>query len=290
MLYRSKIIASIFIIWISLFSYSNIDVVVASILILTLGLGHGACDIKLITTRLNTSSLKVKVISIFLYIFTAFVAFLVFYSLPFIGFITFLLISSYHFGEQHLHKKLSASKMKFFHFSLYGMVIFLLMIETNIDMVFEILTPLIGNEISEIPIRVTLFVFIFLTGLFWLVDYKSIKFSIPKELFYLLVIYVLFYNTNLIVSFASYFVIWHSIPSIYDQIEYLYKDVNRKTILLYLRNSGYYWGISLAGLIFIVSYGEIMGDNFYRILYSFVASVTIPHIFLMNNILSESNQ
>ena len=70
---------------------------------------------------------------------------------------------------------------------------------------------------------------------------------------------------------------------------FLYKDVSKKTILLYLKKSGYYWAVSIAGLIFLVSYGEIMGENFYRILYSFVVSVTIPHIFLINNILSESN-
>lgn len=287
---KSKIISSIFIIWISLYSFSNADIIVASMFILSLGLGHGACDITLITSKLNTSSPKIKAAIIFLYILIAFIAFLIVYNLPLFGFITFLLISSYHFGEQHFHKKLSNSRMKFWHFLLYGMVIFLLMIETNKESVIEILNPLIGSEIDQFPIQAILFVFMGLTSLVWLIDFKSLKFSIPKELFYLLVIYVVFYNTNLIVSFATYFVIWHSIPSIYDQIEYLYKEVSRKTILMYLKKSGYYWAVSLAGLVFLVSYGQIMGDNFYRILYSFVVSVTIPHIFLINNILSKPNQ
>lgn len=287
---KSKIISSIFIIWISLYSFSNIDIIVASMFILSLGLGHGACDITLITSKLNTSSLKLKAAIIFLYILVAFIAFLVVYNLPLFGFITFLLISSYHFGEQHFHKKIPNSRIKFWHFLLYGMVIFLLMIETNKESVIEILNPLIGSEIDQLPIRAILFVFMGLTSLVWLIDYKNLKFSVPKELFYLLVIYVVFYNTNLIVSFATYFVIWHSIPSIYDQIEYLYKEVSKKTILLYLKKSGYYWAVSIAGLVFLVYYGQIMGDNFYRILYSFVVSVTIPHIFLINNILSKPNQ
>ena len=287
---KIKIISSIFIIWISLYSFSNIDIIVASIFILSIGLGHGACDITLITTKLKTSSFKIKAVIIFLYILTAFTAFLVVYNLPLIGFITFLLISSYHFGEQHFHNKLSNSKMKFWHCSSYGMVIFLLMIETNKESVINTLNALIKSEINQFPIQAILFFFMGLTALLWGVDYKNLRFSIPKELFYLLVIYVLFYNTNLIVSFASYFVIWHSIPSIHDQIHYLYKDVSKKTILLYLKKSGYYWAVSIAGLIFLVLYAEIMGENFYRILYSFIVSVTIPHIFLINNILSESNQ
>lgn len=287
---KSKIISSIFIIWISLYSYSNVDIIIASMFILSLGLGHGACDITLITSKLKTSSLKIKAAIIFLYILVALIAFLIVYNLPLFGFITFLLISSYHFGEQHFHKKIPNSRIKFWHFLLYGMVIFLLMIETNKESVIGILNPLIGSEIDQLPIRGILFVFMGLTFLVWLIDYKNLKFSAPKELFYLLVIYVVFYNTNLIVSFATYFVIWHSIPSIYDQIEYLYKEVSKKTILLYLKKSGYYWAVSLAGLVFLVSYGQIMGDNFYRILYSFVVSVTIPHIFLINNILSKPNQ
>ena len=83
--------------------------------------------------------------------------------------------------------------------------------------------------------------------------------------------------------------IWHSVPSIYDQIEFLYKKVNLKTLLQYLKKSGSYWAISIAGLTILVLKGDVIGESFYRVSYSFLVSVTIPHILLMTKILSKSN-
>jgi len=84
-------------------------------------------------------------------------------------------------------------------------------------------------------------------------------------------------------------VIWHSVPSIYDQIEFLYKKVNLKTLLQYFKKSGFYWAISIAGLTILVLKGDVIGESFYRVSYSFLVSVTIPHILLMTKILSKSN-
>ncbi|MBN09033.1 MAG: hypothetical protein CMC79_01480 [Flavobacteriaceae bacterium] len=287
MLSKVKIILTVFIIWISLYSDSTTETTIASILILSLGLVHGACDITLITTKLNISSVKIKGLIISSYVLIAIISFLFVYNQPLIGFVMFLLISSYHFGEQHLHSKLESSKIRFLHFLLYGMVIFMLMIETHRETVIDILTPLFNSQIDIIPTQFIVYLFMGLTLLLWGIDYSNIKFSVLKELFYLFAIFILFSNTNLIVSFAAYFIVWHSIPSINDQIEFLYKEISKKTVLLYLKNSGSYWAISLSGLIFLFSYGEIMGENFYLILYSFVLSITIPHIFLIHNILSK---
>ena len=289
MMSKAKIISTIFIICLSLFPLNNIDIIIAVFLILSLGLVHGACDITLISTKLNTSSIKIKTGFIILYVFIAFLSFTIVYSLPIIGFISFLLISSYHFGEQHFHKKLSNSKLKFYHFLSYGSLIFLIMIETNKKSVYEILKPLLNIEMHTVPIQMMLYIFSFIIILLWVIDYKNLKFSIPKEIFNLIVICVLFYKTGLIVSFATYFVIWHSVPSIYDQIEFLYKKVTLKTLLQYLKKSGSYWAISIAGLTILVLKGDVIGESFYRVSYSFLVSVTIPHILLMTKILSKSN-
>ena len=286
---KVKIIATVFIIWITLYSFKDIENIIAGMLILTVGLVHGACDITLTLTKLDTSLLKHRLIIILLYVAVAILSFTVIYNLPIIGFIVFLCISSYHFGEQHFHKKIINSNLGFFHFLIYGMVVFLLMIIANKESVNDILLTLIGNEIIKLPIQPILYVISGIMLFLWALDFKNLQFSVFKELFNLLIIYVLFYNTNLIVSFASYFVIWHSIPSIYDQIEYLYNNVTKETILKYLKNSGAYWVISITGLIFMVLKGEIVGENYYRILYSFIVSVTIPHILLMNKILSKSS-
>tara|TARA_Y200000002_G_scaffold338258_1_gene307515 strand:+ start:469 stop:1287 length:819 start_codon:yes stop_codon:yes gene_type:complete len=264
----------------------DIKNVIAILMIVTIGVLHGACDITLINQKTNNINNSKKIIFIIFYLLIAFFAFLVVYNLPIIGFIGFLLISSYHFGEQHLHETILDSKFRFFHFITYGLLIFMLMIYNNKSFVVKVLNEILEININNLPFDIFLFSSLFLTFLFWSIDYKKLKSSIIKEILYLLLLFLLFYTSNLIVSFAVYFVLWHSIPSILDQINFLYNEISTKSILLYLKNSGSYWIVSILGLLFLFYYQNLIGEDFYKIIYSFSAAVTIPHIFLINNILS----
>jgi len=286
MFLRIKIIATSLVISSYFMPLIDIKNVIAILMILTIGVLHGACDITLINKKTNNISNSKKIIFIIFYLFIAFFAFLFVYNLPVIGFIGFLLISSYHFGEQHLHEKVSDSKFRFLHFLTYGLLIFMLMIYNNKSFVVNVLNEILEININNLPFDIFLFSSFFLTFLLWSIDYKKLKSSIIKEILYLLLLFLLFYTSNLIVSFAVYFVLWHSIPSILDQIDFLYNEISTKSILLYLKNSGSYWIVSILGLLFLFYYQNLMGENFYKIIYSFSAAVTIPHIFLINNILS----
>ena len=286
MFLRIKIITTFLVIFSYFMPLIDIKNVIAILMIVTIGVLHGACDITLINQKTNNINNSKKIIFIIFYLLIAFFAFLVVYNLPIIGFIGFLLISSYHFGEQHLHETILDSKFRFFHFITYGLLIFMLMIYNNKSFVINVLNEILDTNIINLPFDFFLFASLFLTFSFWGIDYKQLKFSIIREIFYLSLLFLLFYTSNLIVSFAVYFVLWHSIPSILDQISFLYNEISTKSILLYLKNSGSYWIVSILGLLFLFYYQNLMGENFYKIIYSFSAAVTIPHIFLINNILS----
>ncbi len=286
MFLRIKIITTFLVIFSYFMPLIDIKNVIAILMIVTIGVLHGACDITLINQKTNNINNSKKIIFIIFYLLIAFFAFLVVYNLPIIGFIGFLLISSYHFGEQHLHETILDSKFRFFHFITYGLLIFMLMIYNNKSFVVKVLNEILEININNLPFDIFLFSSLFLTFLFWSIDYKKLKSSIIKEILYLLLLFLLFYTSNLIVSFAVYFVLWHSIPSILDQINFLYNEISTKSILLYLKNSGSYWIVSILGLLFLFYYQNLIGEDFYKIIYSFSAAVTIPHIFLINNILS----
>ncbi|OUV50069.1 MAG: hypothetical protein CBC76_03375 [Flavobacteriaceae bacterium TMED116] len=290
MFLRIKIIATFLVIFSYFMPLIDIKNVIAILMIVTIGVLHGACDITLINQKTNNINNSKKIIFIIFYLLIAFFAFLVVYNLPIIGFIGFLLISSYHFGEQHLHETILDSKFRFFHFITYGLLIFMLMIYNNKSFVVKVLNEILEININNLPFDIFLFSSLFLTFLFWSIDYKKLKSSIIKEILYLLLLFLLFYTSNLIVSFAVYFVLWHSIPSILDQINFLYNEISTKSILLYLKNSGSYWIVSILGLLFLFYYQNLIGEDFYKIIYSFSAAVTIPHIFLINNILSSHHK
>ena len=290
MFLRIKIIATFLVIFSYFMPLIDIKNFIAILMIVTIGVLHGACDITLINQKTNNINNSKKIMFIIFYLLIAFFAFLVVYNLPIIGFIGFLLISSYHFGEQHLHETILDSKFRFFHFITYGLLIFMLMIYNNKSFVVKVLNEILEININNLPFDIFLFSSLFLTFLFWSIDYKKLKSSIIKEILYLLLLFLLFYTSNLIVSFAVYFVLWHSIPSILDQINFLYNEISTKSILLYLKNSGSYWIVSILGLLFLFYYQNLIGEDFYKIIYSFSAAVTIPHIFLINNILSSHHK
>ena len=68
------------------------------------------------------------------------------------------------------------------------------------------------------------------------------------ETFYLLVFTVIFRVSSLIWGFAIYFIIWHSIPSIINQINYLNGEVSWNNFRKYIRSAFLYWVISLIGI------------------------------------------
>ena len=72
--------------------------------------------------------------------------------------------------------------------------------------------------------------------------------NVPVELFLLLVFAVVFYKSTLIWSFAIYFILWHSLPSILDQTKQLYGCISKENVLRYIKSSFLYWFVSVFGL------------------------------------------
>jgi Brp/Blh family beta-carotene 15,15'-monooxygenase len=87
--------------------------------------------------------------------------------------------------------------------------------------------------------------------------------------------------STLIWGFTIYFIFWHSIPSLYEQITYIYKDFNNVNIFSYLKKAFPYWIISLIGIA-IVYYIFKEEKLFYAIFFSFLAAITFPHALVMN--------
>jgi Brp/Blh family beta-carotene 15,15'-monooxygenase len=115
-------------------------------------------------------------------------------------------------------------------------------------------------------------------------DFKKFFFT---ELFYLLVFTIIFKVSSLIWGFALYFILWHSIPSIIDQIKFLYGNVSFTTFKLYFRSAFVYWIASLAGIAMLYI---IFKDQkiFNALFFSFLASITFPHVFVIQKMFGKN--
>jgi Brp/Blh family beta-carotene 15,15'-monooxygenase len=289
-IYNISIILSFAGLWITSLFPSSLETLLGFILIFSFGILHGSNDILLINS-LSKDKVKYPFITVLVtYIFTVTLAVIIFYILPILALGLFILFSAFHFGEQHWeYRKLNISNSitNAFYFS-YGMLILQLLFVLNPTDVIEVVEAITSYAMS---FSIILYCFIVTAVIFTMLSaylyFKSHSFRqiLLKELFYLLVFTVVFKVSTLIWGFTIYFILWHSIPSLYEQVHFIYKGFNKTTILKYCKNAFPYWMISLIG-IFVVYLFFQNHTIFYAVFFSFIAAVTFPHAIVINKMFS----
>ena len=279
------IVASFFSLWLSTLLTNKLQLVVGFLIILTVGIFHGANDIVLILS-LNKSK---KIGSFFkilaYYVVIVLLGIAAFYVFPVVSLICFLIISGLHFGEQQWQsfKTFNGTKANASFRAIYGLfVLFLLFVLHQVEVI------LIVQQITFIMLPKTLIPIIFyiisvLLFCFFLYLYiyvENLRKQILLEAFYLLVFAIIFFSSSLIWGFAIFFVIWHSIPSIIDQIKFLHVDATFDNFIIYFKSALIYWIISLFGIA-ILFYLFKDKQIFNAIFFSFLAAITFPHAIVI---------
>ena len=85
--------------------------IVGFLLILSIGVIHGANDLLIIKKYTRKDTLKSQINYFLYYLGLVFLGFLFFYVFPSIALLSFVLVSIYHFGEQHWEFKVSNAKI-----------------------------------------------------------------------------------------------------------------------------------------------------------------------------------
>lgn len=278
-----NIIITAFVIWISLYTNSQIELMASGIFVLSLGLMHGANDINLLQELWRKNKTK-KWQLIALYVALGGIVFTLAFSWRVLGLIVFMLFSSFHFGEQHLHNRLSDSKFKTWDYTLYGLVIFSMLFSTHqVDAQYLIL-HMTGWDISNIPLNNITLGLVGTLIISWVLQFKYFKKELFEELFYLLMFYVVFFNTELALSFALYFVVWHALPSIKDQILIEGQTLGYKSAWRYFKQSYRYWLVSIFGIFLMAQGYDYLGTALLPILFAALVAITFPHILLITSL------
>ena len=255
---------------------------ISFILIFSFGLVHGANDIQLIQKKTLDYSVKFFIYSILLYIFIVIIGILIFFFVPKFGLLFFILFSSFHFGEQHLGMYDIKSKYLIFKNTLYisygltilGLLFSLQWLDTHV-IIYEISELFISKNIMELFFYSGFSVFFIIS-----LSHKNLRKFLWIETALLIFLGFFFSKASLLLSFSVYFVFWHSIPSILDQLDFLYgKDNSGK--IKYLLSSMPYWIMSILGLFGFYFYFHTKPDTFLPLFFSFLAAITFPHTIVM---------
>ena len=287
-LFNFSIVASFIGLWIVSKVNPEFEIILGFLFIFSFGVLHGSNDILLIL-KLSSQKYKrnfFKVIA--LYVLTIIIAIVLFYVFPSIGLMLFILFSAFHFGEQNWEPiNLNLKNIyKNFFYTTYGLFILFLLFKLNTNDVLDITHSILSSSMGALWID-----YVFLFTLIFLIVFFAINLIINKkkykifilEIFKLLIFAIIFEVSTLIWGFTIYFILWHSIPSLFEQIIYIYGDFNKENARDYVKKAFPYWLISIIGLVVLYL---VFNDNslIYIIFFSFIAAITFPHTIVINRL------
>lgn len=271
----------------ALFSSDFYQNIIALLGILSFGILHGANDIKIIDKNSGNNKKNKKVTFFALYISVVILGIVIFYFIPGTALLSFVLVSCYHFGEQHFEKIIKTKKGRSLFYFSYGAFVFLMLFSLNYidtaEVIFQISRKLL-------PFNFFLYGLIFTSitlAIQILFHFKDLI-LFAQEFFLLGLLALLFASGNLLFSFGVYFIVWHSLPSLNTQIKFLYNNniTNKIAYRKYLKAAFLYWVLALGSLAVAYFFTDIPQDQFLTLFFSFLAAITFPHAIVMERMFS----
>ncbi len=280
-----SIVVSFFGLWLDSFFSNQFQIILGFSLIFSFGILHGSNDLLLIEDKNTKENTIIFIKKLVLYVLIIFLSALLFYFVPLFALLLFIIVSAFHFGEQQWKELISfypnwiCNSISF----TYGLFILLLLFIFHTseveNIIFQITKILVPTTLIPLLFKIIGSVFIITIGYSYYM-YTELREKILKELFYLIVFTIIFRTSSLIWGFSIYFVIWHSIPSILEQMKFLYGKFSFQNFKSYCKSALIYWLISIMGIT-LLYYIFKEKQIFNAIFFSFLAAITFPHAFII---------
>ena len=262
--------------------------------IIFLGVPHGAADLLVASRNADLAEKKFsKNKFLFVYVgrLAAFAFFL--FLFPVVGNIIFIFFAAYHFGETDLHQfKTNTLPGKIFVLS-YGLLILSVILLHHFDdvkqiyLMFEsgkrnaaIIDWLSQNRYYLLSANALIF---FVSSFFYFIKnkYSDNKDTGQFLVRFALILFILF-NLPLILGFTFYFVVWHSLISLTNIINYL-RQKNKISYTTIFKQILLYSSIAIAGIaVFGLTGFMYINENAVAAYIFFgLAVLTAPHMEIM---------
>ncbi|MGK0365913.1 MAG: Brp/Blh family beta-carotene 15,15'-monooxygenase [Saprospiraceae bacterium] len=269
----------------------------AILLILFLGVPHGATD-HILFRHVKKDYVKGWLFRFFVRYFLLMGLFaLTWWVLPSLALMIFLAISAYHFGQSQWHHLKSIKGNKNALYITWGAFVLAGPLLWNYTETAPIIKHLIGVDVllsvdCQIFIPIVLVVLIVFQTVILYAKNKISKSKLLEEWAILLLFSVLFYSTTLLVGFAVYFVFWHSLDSVKDQLIKLREIHPDYTLKKYLRQIIPFTLLAFGsiGLFVWLSPVVLMTDAWISQFFILISIVTLPHSLLMDSFLEDKTK
>ena len=258
------------------------------LLILSIGVLHGANDLLIIKKYTRQDSQKSQFSYFLYYLSLVFLGFVFFNLFPSIALFSFILISIYHFGEQHWESNISVSdsikEKKIYPIILHGLIFFVIIFMNNIKIVNDVLASFNTLPLNYSILKTLLIILISVYILVLL--FRMNRAYLLGEILFFILLYLLTLNSSLIYGFSIYFIFFHSILSIKDQVRYIYGNDNLKYIKKYIITALPYFSLAILFLVGFYWFIDLKSYNILPIIFIFLAAITFPHVIVIEKMYS----
>lgn len=265
-------------------------------LIVFLGIPHGATD-HIIFQHLSRGFLGSRKLLLFYvnYLLLGGLFALTWWIAPMLALIIFLFISMYHFGQSNWNyvNNIDSRSKVLLNFIWGGFVVFAPIL-FHFESVEEIISLIVRQSLPSLQagylegIAWSLFTLnlFFVLTLIWN-EKLSIKEGL-NELINLVTLTCLFFFTPTLLGFAIYFVLWHSLSSMLDQVSFLKARLRSYSLRNYVIQILPISIIVIGGLLISVIYLPVFQDSVdVGWLFVFISAITLPHIILIDMLYDE---
>lgn len=275
---------------------TEVQLVVALSMIVLIGIPHGATDY-LIFQQLSRPLWGTKEMRHFYtnYVMLMAAYALVWWLLPSVALLLFLLISMYHFGQSNWNYVSFGRPAEAYGIHLiWGAFVLLVPILWHYDAAAPIISGIIGAPAPVIApawreaISILLLVVNLWISIYCFLQQRISRREFADEVVNLFALALLFVNLPLLLGFAIYFVCWHSLSSMMDQIRFFRRQVAAYDLGAYIKNAlplSLAAIASLAALAFVQMKMSIPLNI--GIVFVFISVVTLPHMILIDQLYQE---
>lgn len=281
-----------------LHTFSQISLV-ALVLVLLLGIPHGATDHILFQKLQQQHQLPIKTWQFYsLYLLLMGLYGLLWFWAPGWALLLFVGISAYHFGQSNWHYVSWPALGAFGVYLLWGSTILLIPILRHADESWPIIEAILQKPLPRWSVSTQNILLVILLGLnLGVIGYARITQKIAGrdmrwELANLVLLSLMLHTLPLLLGFALYFAAWHSLSSVLDQVSYFQKHVSTYSLQAFARQAAPYTILAIVGMVAAMGWqaGQAAPLPWGR-LFMGIACLTLPHMILMEQLYStETNQ
>jgi Brp/Blh family beta-carotene 15,15'-monooxygenase len=267
----------------------NLSLFLALLLIVGLGIPHGATDHRIFHVLLQQRGGKPAMLGFYGgYLGLMLIYGLLWWLSPVFSLLIFLGTSIYHFGQSNWNYVSLNSGFQVLLYLVYGTFVLFVPIlahfETAQPIVESILQrplPIVSTQLLNGGIVLITILNLGAIIVLWMRG-KLTNQEVRAEVLNASILFALFASTPLLLGFALYFSGWHALSSIQDQIAFFKSQKPGYQLRDYVVEALPYSGLAIVGLIVMIAYSSsIQLEAAWGILFIFLSLVTLPHLILI---------